>query len=203
MEYSSVSTQPPITLAQGWASRSVNESWSASEAVSGSSPNREEVQRFTLPSQWQENPNELAPVEQTSRLIILVEDNVGDARLVREALENSAIACELIVITNGQRAIQFIEDLDSGSGRCPQLAIVDLNLPKKPGAEVVRRMRASVKCRDVPVVVLTSSNNQIDRENAKSIGVSRYIVKSGRLSEILELGSVFRDLLGLSNDMER
>jgi CheY-like chemotaxis protein len=145
----------------------------------------------------------LASVEQTSRLIILVEDNVGDARLVREALDNSAIPCELVVITNGERAIQFIEDIDTGSGLGPQLAIVDLNLPKQPGAEVVKRMRASAKCKDVPVVVLTSSNNQIDRENAKRIGVSAYIVKSGRLSEILELGSVFRDLLGLSNDMEK
>ena len=125
---------------------------------------------------------------------------MGDARLVREALENSAVACELVVITNGQRAIQFIEDIDSGSGLGPQLAIVDLNLPKQPGAEVIKRMRASGKCKDVPVVVLTSSNNQIDRENAKRIGVSRYIVKSGRLSEILELGSLFRDLLGLSRN---
>ena len=179
MESSNVSTQQPITPAPGWALRSVNESWSASGAVSGLSPSSEEVQRFTLPSQWQNNPNELASVEQTSRLIILVEDNVADARLVREALEKSAIACELVVITNGERAIQFIEDIDSGSGPCPQLAIVDLNLPKKPGAEVVKRMRASAKSKDVPVVVLTSSNSQIDRETAKSIGVSRYIVKSG------------------------
>ena len=62
----------------------------------------------------------MASVEQTSRLIILVEDNVADARLVREALENSAIACELVVITNGERAIQFIDDIDSRSGVCRQ-----------------------------------------------------------------------------------
>lgn len=128
---------------------------------------------------------------------------MGDARLVREALENSSIHCELVVITNGRRAIQFIEDIDSGSGVCPQLAIVDLNLPKMPGAEVVKRMRASVKCKDVPVIVLTSSDNQIDRENATSIGVSRYILKPARLSEILRLGSVIRDILGLPNDVEK
>ena len=126
---------------------------------------------------------------------------MADARLVREALENSAIACELVVITNGQRAIQFIDDIDSGSDLCPQLAIIDLNLPRQPGAEVVKRMRASAKCKDVPVVVLTSSNNQIDRDIAASIGVSRYIVKSAQLSEILKLGSVFRDMLGLSNNI--
>jgi CheY-like chemotaxis protein len=145
----------------------------------------------------------VAPVEQTGRLIILVEDNVADARLVREALENSSIPCELVVITNGQRAIQFIEDIDSGSGPCPQLAIVDLNLPKKPGAEVVKKMRASARCKDVPVIVLTSSDDQMDRENAKSIGVSRYVLKPARLSESLKLGSIFREILGLPNDVEK
>jgi DNA-binding response OmpR family regulator len=122
---------------------------------------------------------------------------------LREALENSSIPCELVVITNGLRAIEFIDDIDSGSGLCPQLAIVDLNLPKKPVAEVVKKMRASAKCKDVPVIVLTSSDNQIDRENAKSIGVSRYILKPARLSEILKLGSVFREILGLTNDLEK
>jgi DNA-binding response OmpR family regulator len=126
---------------------------------------------------------------------------VGDALLVRAALENSSIPCELVVITNGQRAIQFIEDIDSGSSLCPQLAIVDLNLPKKPGVEVVKRMRASSKCKDVPVIILTSSDNHIDREKAKNIGVSKYVLKPARLSEILKLGSVFRDILGLPNEM--
>jgi CheY-like chemotaxis protein len=58
-----------------------------------------------------------------------------------QALEKSAIAYELVVNTNGERAIQFIDDIDSRSGLSPQLAIVDLDLPKKPGAEVVKKMR--------------------------------------------------------------
>lgn len=145
----------------------------------------------------------MAPAEQTGRLIVLVEDNVGDARLVREALENSSIPCELVVITNGQRAIQFVDDIDSGSGLCPQLAIIDLNLPKLPGTEVVKKMRASQKCKDVPVIVLTSSDNHIDREKARSAGVSRYILKPARLSEILQLGTIFREILGLANDREQ
>ena len=99
-----------------------------------------------------------------------------------------------MVITNGQRAIDFIDEIDNGSSLCPDLAIVDLNLPKRPGTDVVVRMRASSKCKHVPVVVLTSSDNQRDRETARQIGVSRYILKPARLSEILELGVVFVDL---------
>ena len=129
-----------------------------------------------------------------------MEDNVGDARLIREALENSEISGELVVITNGQRAIDFIDEMDNGSSLCPDLAIIDLNLPKRPGTDVVLRMRASSKCKHVPVVVLTSSDNQRDRETARRIGVSRYILKPARLSEILELEVVFREILGLSKN---
>jgi DNA-binding response OmpR family regulator len=106
----------------------------------------------------------------------------------------------LVVITNGQRAIDYIDEIDNGSSLCPDLAIVDLNLPKKPGTDVVLRMRASSKCKHVPVVVLTSSDNQRDRETAQRIGVSRYILKPSRLPEILNLGVVFRELLGLSGN---
>ncbi len=115
---------------------------------------------------------------------------------------NSAIAGELIVITNGQRAIEFIDEIDHGPGLCPDLAIVDLNLPKRPGVEVVRRMRASGKCQHVPVVVLTSSDNERDKETVMSIGVSRYILKPARLAEILQLGAVFKEMLGLPRDPE-
>jgi chemotaxis family two-component system response regulator Rcp1 len=136
-------------------------------------------------------------LNQPGRRILLVEDSVGDARLIREALEDSAIPGELVVITNGQRAIEFIDEIEHGQSLCPHLAIIDLNLPKRPGAEVVKRMRASVKCKHVPVVVLTSSDNKTDREIATSIGVSRYILKPARLAEILQLGAVFREMLGL------
>lgn len=141
-------------------------------------------------------------MEEAGRRILLVEDNGGDARLIREALVNSAIAGELIVITNGQRAIEFIDEIDHGPGLCPDLAIVDLNLPKRPGVEVVRRMRASGKCQHVPVVVLTSSDNERDKETVMSIGVSRYILKPARLAEILQLGAVFKEMLGLPRDPE-
>lgn len=144
-----------------------------------------------------QKPDESPPLEETGRVILLVEDNAGDVRLIREALEHSAISGELVVINNGQRAIEFISEIDDGSGQCPDLAIVDLNLPQRSGADVIERMRASDRCKQLPVVVLTSSDNQKDRETAARIGVSRYILKPLRLAEILKLGVVFREMLGL------
>jgi two-component system, chemotaxis family, response regulator Rcp1 len=66
-----------------------------------------------------------------------VEDNPADAGLVRRALEKHGVDGELIVISDGETAIAFIQALDAEAAPCPDLAIVDLNLPKKPGREVL------------------------------------------------------------------
>lgn len=128
--------------------------------------------------------------------ILLVEDNFADARLVREALEEHAIRCELTLLTNGERAIEFIQNLDHAEETsCPGLVILDLNLPKRSGKEVLRCIRTSVKCRHATVAILSSSDNQKDKDDAESLGASRYIRKPSRLSEFLELGRVFKEML--------
>lgn len=128
----------------------------------------------------------------------MIEDNPADARLVREALEEQALRCELIVLTDGERAIEFIQSLDEAEETlCPALVILDLNLPKKPGKEVLRHIRASVKCRHVTVAILSSSGNQKDKDDAASLGASRYLRKPTRLAEFLELGRVFQELFSV------
>lgn len=124
-----------------------------------------------------------------------MEDNVGDANLVREALNEHAVRCELIVVDNGETAIQLIDEIEAGSTDCPKLVIVDLNLPKRSGAEVLQRMLASKKCAGVPVVILSSSDNVLDKANAARLGAHRYFTKPSRLNEFLALGSVFRQML--------
>jgi len=129
-----------------------------------------------------------------------VEDNPADSGLVREALKEHAVDCELILMTDGEQAIDFIQCLDAGQLPCPDLVILDLNLPKRPGRDVLARMRASPGCSRVLVVILTSSNNQKDRDDAARLGASRYIQKPSRLHEFIELGRVFKEMLsGRSN----
>ena len=124
-----------------------------------------------------------------------MEDNLADAGLVREALEEYAVECELLLITNGERAIDFILRFDEEGLPCPDLVILDLNLPRKPGTDVLRRMRAS-RCAHVPVVILTSSDRQKDKDEAAGLGASGYIQKPSRLAEFIELGRVFKTMLG-------
>jgi DNA-binding response OmpR family regulator len=150
----------------------------------------DKVQRFYLPSR----PTADVTPEKRA-IILLIEDNPADSGLVREALVENAVHCELILIINGEQAIDFIDGLDSDQTPCPDLMILDLNLPKIPGRDVLRRMRTGTKCAQIPIVILSSSDNEKDQEEAASLGASRYIRKPYRLDEFLKLGSVFKSMI--------
>jgi CheY-like chemotaxis protein len=126
---------------------------------------------------------------------LLTEDNPADAGLVRRALEEHGVEGELLVIADGEKAIKFIQATDSEAAPCPDLFIVDLNLPKKPGREVLERMRLSESCRHIPVVVLSSSDAERDKADAARFGASRYIRKPSKLDDFLSLGLIFKSAL--------
>jgi DNA-binding response OmpR family regulator len=127
--------------------------------------------------------------------IILVEDNQADAGLVRASLNEHGVPGELIVISDGDTAIRFIENLDSDGVNCPDLAIIDLNLPRAPGVEVLRAMRRSARCKHAVVVILSSSDVQKEKDEAAALGANRVVRKPMRLEEFLNLGAVFKALL--------
>jgi chemotaxis family two-component system response regulator Rcp1 len=135
-------------------------------------------------------PHDKEPVS-----ILLAEDNPADAGLVRRALEEHGVEGELIVIADGEKAIEFIKAIDAEAAPCPDLAIVDLNLPKKPGREVLERMRLSERCRHIPVVILSSSDDERDKADAARFGASRYIRKPSKLDDFLSLGLIFKAAL--------
>jgi CheY-like chemotaxis protein len=128
-------------------------------------------------------------------VILLVEDNPADAGLVREALEEHGVECDLILMSDGETAIEFVEYLDAGVVGCPELVILDLNLPRRTGQEVLAQIRSSTICANVPVVILSSSDGQRDRDNAARLGASEYLRKPSRLNEFIELGAIFKKML--------
>ncbi len=127
--------------------------------------------------------------------ILLIEDNPADAGLVREALEHHEVAGELLHICDGECAIRYVDELVPDAGGGPDLTIVDLNLPRRPGYEVLDRMRRHDHFRHGVVVILSSSNTEPDRAEAYGFRVSRYIRKPLRLDEFLDLGAIFKSLL--------
>jgi len=125
--------------------------------------------------------------------ILLAEDNPGDVLLFREALRARNIEADLVVAEDGHKAITL---LDGKSGdRSPDLIVLDVNLPKRSGDEVLAWIRKEESLTRIPVVMLTSSASPADRDKATSLGASLYIQKSSNLRELFEVGAIIEGLL--------
>lgn len=128
--------------------------------------------------------------------ILLAEDNPGDVGLVREALREHKIHCDLRVICDGEQVLSFIDRLDCESDLpCPDLLLLDLHLPKRDGNEVLRHLRASERCARTPVVVFTSSDSPRDYESADRHAVIHYFRKPSSLVQFLQLGTIVKEVI--------
>jgi two-component system response regulator len=128
--------------------------------------------------------------------IVLVEDNEADIYLLRQAFKEAALDVELTVIEDGAEALVFARHQGKYAGiPAPDLAVLDMNLPKNSGAEVLEALRRNKHLSKVPVAVMTSSASPIEQLKAKQLGVERYITKPPDLEEFLKIGHILREVL--------
>jgi two-component system, chemotaxis family, response regulator Rcp1 len=114
--------------------------------------------------------------------ILVVEDNEGDIRLVREALKQAKIPCRIGIARDGVAAIENLRQ-----GARPDLILLDLNLPRKDGREVLREIKQDPELQHIPVLVLTSSRAQEDIVNAYRLHANCYLAKPSRLDDYFSL----------------
>jgi len=107
--------------------------------------------------------------------ILLVEDNQDDAGLTIRALKKNKLANNLVHLTDGEEALNFL--FGDGKNNMPKLILLDLKMPKVDGIEVLRRLKASEDKKVIPVVILTSSKEERDIVESYKLGVNAYIVK--------------------------
>lgn len=117
----------------------------------------------------------------SDKSILLVEDNPDDAALTVHALETNKIGNTLVVARDGVEALDYLFGTGSYAGRSaadlPAVVLLDLKLPKIDGLEVLRRVRSDERTRLLPVVILTSSNEEEDRIKGYSLGANSYVRK--------------------------
>ncbi len=123
----------------------------------------------------------------SSKYILVAEDNPGDLRLVREGLNDRAIAYELHIVTDGDQAFRFIQRID----RDPIL-----HLPKRDANEMLEFLRASERCGQTPVVIITTSDSPRDMAHAARQAAFHYCRKAANLDQYLKLGDIVRDAIG-------
>lgn len=106
--------------------------------------------------------------------IALIEDNADDEALTIRALKKHGIANQMVVLRDGVEAIQY---LLGGEHPLPHLVLLDLNLPRVNGLEVLQRLRADARTALLPIVILTSSNEDQDLVNGYRLGANSYVRK--------------------------
>ncbi len=119
---------------------------------------------------------------------------------MREAIRTEKLPLDVHLVADGQQAMDFIERAErDADAPCPHLLLVDINLPRADGFEVLRRLRASAKCGEIPVVVVSSSDAPADRSLAAELGAG-YFRKPPSYEEYLKLGAVLKQLLAKHTD---
>jgi two-component system response regulator len=124
------------------------------------------------------------------KILLLVEDNPDDEVLTLRALRKHNLVNEIVVARDGQEALDYLFGEGEYSGRdtrvLPQVILLDLNLPKVDGLQVLERLRAEPQTRHIPVVVLTSSNQEQDMLRSYDLGANGYVRKPVDFEQFLE-----------------
>ena len=124
------------------------------------------------------------------KTILLVEDNPDDEALTLRALRKHNIVNEVVVARDGVEALEYLFGTGAWDGRdprqLPEVVLLDLKLPKIDGLEVLRRVRADERTRLLPVVILTSSNEEQDRIEGYGLGANSYVRKPVNFDEFVE-----------------
>jgi DNA-binding response OmpR family regulator len=128
--------------------------------------------------------------------ILIVEDSRADVFLIRESLSEAKVDADLHVVHDGENAVRFFEQIDRDpAAPPPDMVILDINLPKRPGSEVLERMLQSTRSAKAVVVVVTSSDSDRDRQVMANLGAAAYFCKPSEYQKFMKLGELAKGLL--------
>jgi two-component system, chemotaxis family, response regulator Rcp1 len=128
--------------------------------------------------------------------LLLVEDNPTDVFLVKEAIAAHGLDIDLNVIDDGEHAIDLIKRMDFEDGAwVPDIVLLDINLPRTDGFDVLQQIRLSKSCAKIPVIVMTSSAAPVDQSQSAVLGATAYFQKPSGYDDFLKIGELILRLL--------
>ena len=128
--------------------------------------------------------------------ILVIEDNASDVFMLGRALKKQDLRYELVHLPTGGDALAFVRRQGThANAAIPDLILVDLNLSKYTGEEILREIRSAGHLAGIPVCVWSSSRSRRDEALLKEIGISQFINKPAGLDQFMEIGKIIRDLL--------
>ena len=128
--------------------------------------------------------------------VLLVEDNPGDAHLTAEALKTGEVSANLNVVIDGVEALAYLDrEGEYADAPRPDLILLDLNLPKKDGREVLVEIKTDERLKHIPVVILTTSQSEEDILRAYGFNANYYITKPSDLDQFVTVMRIIEELL--------
>jgi two-component system response regulator len=138
--------------------------------------------------------------------ILLVEDNDDDAALTIRALEKNNLNSHFHV-KGGEEALDFIfargQHADRDMEHGPKVVVLDLKMPKVSGVDVIRKMKADERTKNIPIVVLSASDNEIDKQTCYELGINSYVVKPTHLEHFYKAMSSVAFRWMITNQLAR
>ena len=129
--------------------------------------------------------------------MLLAEDNKGDVFLVHEALRAHGLEYEMYVAADGLEVERYLKRLGkTPDAPYPHVFLLDLNLPKADGYDILNNFRSNPECAHVPVIIVTSFDAPKDRQRAELLGATTYFRKPSDLMEFISLGEVVKKVVG-------
>jgi CheY-like chemotaxis protein len=129
--------------------------------------------------------------------VLIVEDNDSDVFLIREALTATGLFLSVHLAKDGEQALRFLDEAEnSAQAPCPALVVLDINLPKVQGGDVLRHLRELSRCQGTKVLVVSTSDSTHDRNRMMKLGANGYFRKPSQYDEFMKLSDVVTALLG-------
>ncbi len=136
------------------------------------------------------------PLDTRATRILVIEDNRSDVFLLDRALKKQDLRCELVHLLDGGEAFAYIRrQAKWADAAIPNLILMDVNLSKYTGQDILREIRAAEHLRGVPVCAWSSSQSRRDEAALMELGVTKFITKPTGLDQFLEIGSIIKNLL--------
>lgn len=130
----------------------------------------------------------------------MVEDNDSDIFLIREALAATGMPLSVHVAKDGEQAVRFLDRVgDSEDAPCPALILLDINLPKVQGGDVLRHVRELSTCERTKVLIVSTAASTQDRDRMMKLGANGYFRKPSRYDDFMKLSDVVKAMLGPSS----
>jgi CheY-like chemotaxis protein len=128
--------------------------------------------------------------------VLVVEDNESDVFLIKEALEATGMALSIQLAKDGEQAVRCLDEIEGSEDiPCPALVVLDINLPKVQGGDVLKHLRQLSKCAAITVLVVSTADSTYDRDRMMNLGANGYFRKPSQYEEFMKLSDVVTSLL--------